>query len=75
MLDRRIDDMDESTRIQHIMAIMMLVDREMTSSGRRGSLDAIDDWYVVLSYLIGLFGVDRDRVMERIEAGDGDLPA
>ena len=74
MLDRRIDDMDESTRIQHIMGIMMLVDRVMTSSGRRGDLDAIDDWYAELYRLIGLFGVDRDRVMERVEAGDASLP-
>ena len=74
MLDRRIDDMDESTRIQHIMAIMMLVDREMTSSGRRGDLDAIDDWYAELYRLIDLYGVDHDRVMERVEAGDASLP-
>lgn len=69
-----IDNADEDTRIQHIMGIMMLVDREMTSSGRRGSLDAIDDWYAVMYYLTDLFGVDRARVEARIEAGDGSLP-
>ena len=39
-----IDNADEDTRIQHIMGIMMLFDREIESSGRRGDLDAIDDW-------------------------------
>ena len=58
-----IDNADEDTRIQHIMGIMMLVDREMTSSGRRGDLDAIDDWYAELYRLIELYGVDNDRVM------------
>lgn len=69
-----IDNADEDTRIQHIMGIMMLVDREIASSGRRGSLVANDDWYAVLYYLTDLFGVDRARVEARVEAGDASLP-
>ena len=69
-----IDNADEDTRIQHIMGLMMLFDREIESSGRRGDLDAIDDWYAELYRLIDLYGVDHDRVMARVEAGDASLP-
>jgi ParB-like chromosome segregation protein Spo0J len=69
-----IDNPDEDARIQHIIKTMMMLDADIASSGRRGDLAAIDEWYDELYRLIDLYGVDHDRVMERVEAGDASLP-
>ena len=75
MPDRRIDDMDEDSRLQAMMGILMMVDRTVIESGGQWTFEAIDAKDDIVGYLTGLFGVNPDRVEELVEAGDGDLPA
>ena len=74
MVPVNLSEMDEETRIQHIIKTMMMLDADIASSDRRGDLAAIDEWYDELYRLIDLYGVDHDRVMARVEAGDASLP-